>query len=160
MGKVHVVDMVIYSNGSGHQSSSLGFPHLSLEHNGKSNIIIGTLSHKRQMCGLLLTLCFPQCFMCSLRRCSGLLQTGNKFQTFFFFYRKGRLLSGWRLTMARSWIETYMTGPTEDRMDSSVWWIAFLRLNHRAHPPSKTPTKESVPALGQCSQFARGDTDF
>lgn len=45
-------------------------------------------------------------------------------------------------------------------MDSSVWWMAFLRLNHKAHTPSKTPTKASVAALGQSSQYAIGDTSI
>lgn len=67
----------------------------------------------------------------------------------FFFYLKGRLLSGWRLTMAQGWIETYMTGPTEDWMDSSVWWMVCLLLNHKALTPSETPTKASVVLLGK-----------
>ena len=104
------------------------FHHLSLEHNGKSNIIIGTLGNKRQMCVLLLALCFPWCFMGSLRRRWGLLKIGHKSKTWPFFsslfsYRGGWLLSGRRLTSALRALkrerETSMTGPSE-----GLKWIA------------------------------------
>lgn len=62
--------------------------------------------------------------------------------SYIFIYRKGRLLSGWRLTMARGWIETYMTGSTKDWMDNGVWWMACPLLNHKALTPSETLQKQ------------------
>lgn len=66
-----------------------------------------------------------------------------------FVCRKGMLLSDWRLTTAQGWMETHMTGSCEDWMDSSVWWMACLLLNHRALAPSETPTKACPAALGK-----------
>lgn len=70
--------------------------------------------------------------------------------SFFSFYHKGMLVSGWRLTMAQGWMQSYMRGPTEDWMDSGVWWMTRLLLNQKALAPSETPTNTSgVAAWGK-----------
>lgn len=64
--------------------------------------------------------CSHSVFLSVLCAPLGLLHSGYKsltygpffiFLSFFFFNRKRSLLSGWRLTMAQGWIETYMTSP-------------------------------------------------
>lgn len=127
--------MGIYNKGSGHHSSSLGFSHLSLEHNGKSNIIISTLSHKRQMCVLLLTLCFPQCFMSSLRRCWGLLQMNHKSKTwlfFCFFIAKGGFCLAENWPWLRAGKRPIWQAPlrTEWTAVSDEWPASFLITKH------------------------------
>jgi len=62
------------------------FHHLSLEHNGKSNIIIGTLDNKRtNVCVTAHTLFPPMLYGAPPRRCCGLLKIGHKSKTWRFF---------------------------------------------------------------------------